>query len=101
MSFTIGDIAVVVRGPKYIHWQKYEKWIGRQVVVSGPPGRAPILDPCCYAWKEAYPVDFNGATAWLVEECLEKMQPPKLIEEAGEWELCPWNPYRQREPVQQ
>jgi hypothetical protein len=100
MNFKVGDLCVLVLAPNSV-------WNGQEVIVTAGPERyrfKKLSDGLEFSAIGYLVVDSQGMeTAQLPEELRLKRQPnkddaePRTDFTPGEWDLCPFNPYKQKE----
>jgi hypothetical protein len=94
MSFKVGDVCVIVDADDFTD-NRY--LIGMECEIIALPGFRVM--------GQGRPIDSyltmvsDGATAWFMDRHLRLKRPPANYDgnQAGDWELCPFQPYRQKE----
>ena len=90
-NFKVGDVCVIVNS--ITHAEN----IGRHCTVTSE-----LYQWWCMGvnWSVHDIVSENGEAYRAHPDCLRKIEPPKppdeQRQELGEWELCPWQPKRER-----
>jgi hypothetical protein len=101
MSFKPGDLCVIE------YWNMRPEWVGMEVIVSDVPPSPMVLNRL--GVMELTPSDAICVTAdWMPEPIsgvwqtrapwLRLKRPPSYPDQftAGDWDLCPWQPHRER-----
>jgi hypothetical protein len=88
MNFKVGDVCEVV---KTAHMPKDQyRYIGTEVTITGGlgSGTSQLGEPC-YLIECA-----DGMKAGALPEALRLKRPPSTYDgnQAGDWDLCPWQP---------
>lgn len=96
-AFKVGDVCVIVGA------DTHKEQIGRQcVIVSGPrtlyPSGTDISYFGCEIEIDGFPSPHHSGKWSCRIEYLRKIDPPSNYDgnQAGEWDLCPWQPKRER-----